>query len=679
MYLCAVIAPFVGSFFAGLFGRWLGARGSGVVTVFGLATSACLSAMIWHETAGGGCPVSLSLLGGSWFSAGTVSVNWFLQFDALTAGMLLTVTVVSFCVHIYSIGYMQADPHCPRFLSYLSLFTGSMLLLVTATDLVTLLVGWEMIGVSSYLLIGFWFHRLSATKSAQKAVLVNRVSDTLLIAGILTAWWFTGSTDLYVLAATATVSVYNDFICFFLLCGALGKSAQIGLHVWLADAMEGPTPVSALIHAATLVTAGIYLIARTSALWECSAICRNTLVFVGAVTSLMAATLGLVQNDMKRVIAYSTCSQLGYMAVSLGLSQYGLAIYHLMTHACFKALLFLGAGVVIHNTSDRQDLRRMGGAHSALPYAWALFLLGSLSLVGWPFLAGYYSKDAILELALSTPSFPSSYSFVILMAVAAMTSAYSFRVLVAVFQNPASAKRLEVCTPGVPYTITIPLSLLAFGSVFAGYMLSDALIGWGTPLWQQSMTYAPSTVFSVESHMAPVWTTFLPLCSVFLGILLATSYTWPLPFWSKGISRSIYLFLLSRWQFDYVFNTTIAAPVLSLGKNTWASIDKGVLEVLGPRGMTTSITKWAVPTVHRWQTGIVHDYALYILLSACIGIVFLIVPELYSSVENPFSGPFSSTIGSALDQHSIVLAILLLISVVSFCVTIEFSFYSLIE
>ncbi len=654
MYLCAVIAPFVGSLFAGLFGSQLGARGSGVITVFGLATSAFLSVLIWHETALSGCPVSLSFLGGTWFSAGTVSIRWYMQFDALTAGMLLTVTVVSFCVHIYSIGYMMADPHLPRFLSYLSLFTGSMLLLVTATDLVTLLVGWEMIGVSSYLLIGFWFHRLSATKSAQKAVLVNRVSDTLLIVGLITSWWYVGSTDLYVLAATATVSVYNDVLCFFLLCGALGKSAQIGLHVWLADAMEGPTPVSALIHAATLVTAGIYLIARTSALWECSAIARNTLIFVGSLTSFMAATLGLVQNDMKRVIAYSTCSQLGYMVVALGYSHYGLSIYHLITHACFKALLFLGAGVVIHNTADVQDLRRMGGAHAALPYAWTLFLLGSLSLVGWPFLAGYYSKDAILEHALSTPNVFGSYAHFVLMAVAAITSAYSFRVLVAVFQSPANAKRSMVSTPGVPYTMAVPLSLLSFGSIFAGYIFSDALIGWGTPFWAQSVTLAPATSFSVESHMAPVWTTLLPLCSVILGLMVASSYTWPLNYIkTDGIVKSIYYFLSSRWQFDVVFNNTVAAPVLGLGSIIFTIIDKGFLEVLGPRGITTLITEHAVPTVHRWQTGIVHDYALYILLSAMLGGFFWIVPGLTTHIQST---------AHLTDSHSLVLAVLLFVS-----------------
>ena len=451
MYLCQIVAPALGSVLQGLFGRFLGARGQGCITVLGLGTSAILSALIFYEISLMGQPVCLHM--GNWFNAGSVNVSWTLNIDQLSAVMMVTVTSVSFCVHLYSLGYMQADPHLPRFLSYLSLFTQSMLLLVTASDFVTMLVGWEMIGVCSYLLIGFWFHRLSQTKAAQKAVLVNRVSDTGLLVGLMMAWWYLGSTDFQILNVTSTVASYADWLCFTILAGALGKSAQIGLHVWLADQMEGPTPVSALIHAQTLVTQGVYLVQRTSPLWECSTIGRTQLVFVGAVTSLMAQTLGLVQNDLKRVIAYSTCSQLGYMMVACGLSAYSLAIYHLMTHACFKALLFLGAGVQIHATSDVQDLRRQGGAHQALPWAWVCLLLGSLSLMGWPFLAGYYSKDQILELCWATPTAAGAYSYQILMLVQAMTSAYSFRVLVQTFVFPQNSRRTEVSVPGVPYTM----------------------------------------------------------------------------------------------------------------------------------------------------------------------------------------------------------------------------------
>lgn len=650
MYLCAVIAPFLGCALAGLTGRRLGARGSGCVSVLGLVTSAFLSALIWYEVGAQGCTVTLHL--GSWFGASTVYVPWHLTFDALTACMMVTVTFVSTCVHLYTLGYMQADPHLPRFMSYLSLFTGGMLILVTASDLISLMVGWELIGICSYLLIGFWFHRLSATKAAQKAVLVNRVSDTGLLIGLFRAWWYLGSTDIAVMTATCTTAYYIDWICFALLAGVLGKSAQVGLHVWLADRMEGPTPVSALIHAATLVTAGVYLVARTSTLWECSVIGRQALVFVGAVTSLVAATMGLVQNDMKRVIAYSTCSQLGYMTVACGLSHYGLAIYHLMTHAFFKALLFLGAGVVIHATADVQDLRRQGGAHQTLPWAWTCLLLASLSLLGWPFLAGYYSKDAILEHAWATPGSSGNYGYIVLMTVAALTSAYSFRLLYAGFIETTNARRLEVSKPGVPYTMATALAILAFGSVFAGYLLSDVLIGWGTNFWQVAIQIAPATVYAIDAHMIPVWAAWLPIATVFIGLSLAIAYTWPLPWCAETFWKSIYLFLIARWQFDYVWNQQIRAPILGLGAQTWMALDKGVLEVLGPRGLTTTVIQWAVPRVRQWQTGTVHDYALVLKVCVVIGLIALAMSGWW--IE-----------GSIVDVRAVVIAVLLAILVPS--------------
>lgn len=646
MYLSAVFAPFIGSFLAGFGGRWLGARGSGCMAILGLGTSAFFSILIWIESALQGCPVTVDL--GTWFEANTVHVKWLFGFDALTSCLMLTVTLVSFCVHIYSLGYMGADPHLPRFMAYLSLFTGFMLVLVSATDLVTLLVGWEGIGICSYLLIGFWFHRLSATKAAQKAVLVNRVSDTGLLIGLMMSWWYLGSTDLAVLTATSTVASYADWLCFAFLAGALGKSAQVGLHVWLADAMEGPTPVSALIHAATLVTAGVYLVARTSSLWECSPWARGILVWVGVVTSLMAATLGLVQNDLKRVIAYSTCSQLGYMMAACGLSHYGLAVYHLMTHACFKALLFLGAGVAIHATADIQDLRRQGGGHAALPFAWAVLLLGSLSLVGWPFLAGYYSKDAILELAWATPSAQGSYAHFVLMTVAAMTSAYSFRVLYAAFGASPNARRSELSTPGLPLTMALPLIILSVGSILAGYFLSDALIGWGSGFWGTSVPLAPGNTAIVESHTIPVWASWLPLASVFLGLFLTLAYTWPMPWCAEFGWKTLYLFLQARWHFDLVWNQGIAAPVLTLGTATWAVLDKGVLEVLGPRGLTASVTSWAVPTIRQWQTGTVHDYALVLQVCVVAGMTLLALPNFWME-------------GLGVNPHAISLGLILAI------------------
>lgn len=644
MYLCAIAAPFLGSALAGLAGRWLGARGSGCVTVLGLFYSALLGIFVWHEVGLMGCPVTLDL--GSWFAAGTVHVPMHLAFDPLAACLMVTVATVSLCVHIYSLGYMQADPHLPRFMSYLSLFTGFMLLLVTSADLVTLLIGWEGIGICSYLLIGFWYTRLSATKAAQKAVLVNRVSDTGLLVGLVMAWWYLGSTDIAVLMATSTTAYYSDWLCLLLLAGALGKSAQVGLHIWLADAMEGPTPVSALIHAATLVTAGVYLVARTSPLWECSVFGRQTLVWVGAITSLMAASLGLVQNDLKRVIAYSTCSQLGYMMVACGLSHYGLAIYHLMTHACFKALLFLGAGIVIHATADVQDLRRQGGGHFALPWAWACLLLGSLSLVGAPFLAGYFSKDAILESAWATGGPQGAYAHFILLAVAAMTSAYSFRLLYAAFVAPSNARKKELSAPGLPLTMGVPLALLAVGSVVVGYLLSDALIGWGSSFWGTSVYYAPATLAAVDSHMIPVWATTLPVFSILLGLSLAVAFTWPLPWCAEKAYKVVYLFLLARWQFDVVWNQCVAFPLLALGAQTWAALDKGVLELLGPRGVTSTVVGWAVPTLRQWQSGTVHDYALILKVCVVAGLLSLALPSWW--IEGPSVDPRAYTLAIVL-------------------------------
>lgn len=624
MYLNAVLAPFLGSALAGLMGRWLGARGSGCVTILAQGTSTLLSYFIFYEIRSMGSAVVISL--GSWFGAHTVTVEWLLCFDAQSAAMMVTVCTVSFCVHIYSLGYMQNDPHLPRFQSYQSQFTGSMQLLVTANDQVTLMVGWEMIGVCSYLLIGFWFHRLSRTKAAQKAMQVNRVSDTVLLFGLFLCWWYQGSTDTSLLTATRTSAYYADWICLAQQGGAQGKSAQVGQHVWQADAMEGPTPVSAQIHAATLVTAGIFLIARTNRIWECSVYARTVLLWVGAVTSLMRRTMGLVQNDVKRVIAYSTCSQQGYMVVALSLSHYGLAMYHLMTHACFKALQFLGAGVVIHACADVQDMRRSGGAHASLPLAWTCLLQGSLSLLGWPFQAGYYSKDAILELSWATPGSAAAYGHQILMTVACQTSAYSFRVLIAVFYAPNNARKSEVRTPGVPLTMAVPLCILAIGSIFRGYLLSDALIGWGTDFWANSIVASPATTQAVRSHMIPVWISALPLVTVFLGQLMAYVFVWPLPYCAESYWKKPYLFLQARWGFDLVWNQQISMKVLQAGSVCWASQDKGVLELLGPSGISQKVTGWLVPSVQKMQTGAVHDYALLLQILIVVGLLLLAYP-----------------------------------------------------
>jgi proton-translocating NADH-quinone oxidoreductase chain L len=513
------MCPLLGSVSAGLGGRWLGTRGSCVVTCFSLFTSFFLSLCIWYEAGLLASPVYIDL--GTWFQIGSLGVHWGMYFDSLTSCMMCTVTLVSFCVHVYSVGYMQAYAHVPRFMSYLSLFTFFMLVLVSADNMLQMLVGWEGIGVCSYLLIGFWFNRIAATKSALKAMLVNRVSDTFLFISVLCMWWYLGSTE-YVVFMVYTEGVYYlDFICFTMLVGAMGKSAQVGLHVWLADAMEGPTPVSALIHAATLVTAGVYLLVRTSVLWECSYWCRSLCTWVGALTSLVAATCGLFQNDMKRVIAYSTCSQLGYMMVCCGLCHYSLAIYHLMTHACFKALLFLSAGVVIHAMHDIQDIRKHGGLQTLLPQTWFTLLLGSLSLVGWPFLSGFYSKDAILELCWSSPAYGC------LTLVTLFTAYYTFRLLWCGFIQEFSAGKIELPVSGLPGVFWWACTILAIGSLFFGYILSDMLVGLGTDYWNLSVNPHPGTEW-VSSHFLPYPVSWLPLLATLCGIILAATYSRPL-------------------------------------------------------------------------------------------------------------------------------------------------------
>jgi len=624
MYIRSVFSPFLGSALAGLAGRWLGARGSGFVTVFGLFRSFIRSIFLWYEVCIQGCSVWVPL--GSWFSVSTLSVNWGFYFDPLAVCMMITVTFVSSCVHLYSLGYMQADPHLPRFMSYLSLFTGFMRILVTAPNAISLLVGWEGIGVCSYLLIGFWYHRLSATKSAQKAMLVNRVSDTALLIGVVLMWWYAGSVDFAILLSTTSEAYYVDWICICLLLGAMGKSAQIGLHLWLADAMEGPTPVSALIHAATLVTAGIYLIARTSLVWEWSEMSRQLVLIVGCLTSFMAATCGFFQNDRKRVIAYSTCSQLGYMMVSLGASQYGLAIYHRMTHACFKALLFRSAGAVIHAVSDVQDIRRHGGFQSIMPLTYTAMTIGSLSLTGWPFLSGFYSKDAILEAAWSHGNAFGTFAYITLIVVAAFTSYYTFRLLWCSFVSSNSSRQMELPHTGLPLTISLPLILLSLASLVVGYGLSDALIGVGTTFWNGAIQNSLGTTERFAEHMMPTTVLFVPLLATVTGAILTAGWSWPMPWVTSTFTKYIYLFFLTRWQFDFVANQQVAKRVLDLGAHTWAFLDKGVFEILGPRGLTVYVTRLAVPTVRQWQTGIVHDYALILKIAIRVGLSICLLP-----------------------------------------------------
>jgi proton-translocating NADH-quinone oxidoreductase chain L len=539
MYLLAIVSPLLGSISSGILGFYIGTRGSIFAAVFFMGLSAFCSLLIGYESCLSSCPVHLDL--GSWFRMGSLSVNWGCTFDSLTALMLITVSMVSFCVHLYSVGYMQSYPHIPRFMAYLSLFTFGMLFLVSADNMLQMLVGWELIGVSSYLLIGYWFHRTTATKSAQKAMIVNRVSDTFLLISIILIWWYCGTTEYAVFTAVDLAQQeglslsFIDWICLTMFIGAMGKSAQVFLHVWLPDSMEAATPVSALLHAATLVTAGVYLVVRTSALWEQSLFCRTLVLWVGAFTSLLAATCGIFQNDIKRVIAYSTCSQLGYMFVCCGLSSYSMAMFHLTTHAFFKALLFASAGVVIHAAHDVQDIRKHGGLQKLLPWTWFTMSISSLSLVGWPFLSGFYSKDAVLELCYSSPA----YSCMALVTL--FTAYYSFNTLFKVFVQPFSGSKTSLHhlpDAALPMVFWIPGLILAIGSVFFGYALSDMLIGLGTDFWSLSINTIPGAdmlsghflsngIKNPNSYINFFPVAWLPLLSTFSGVVLTVAVSKP--------------------------------------------------------------------------------------------------------------------------------------------------------
>lgn len=501
MYLLIIFLPLMGFFSGILFGRFLG-KGVTYITTSFLFISFLLSCLLFKNVVLMNSVLKLSC--GTWLELDSLVINWSFYFDALTGVMLVVITGISTLVHLYSIEYMAHDPHLNRFMSYLSLFTFFMLILVTANNFLQMFVGWEGVGVSSYLLINFWFTRIQANKAAIKAMLVNRVGDFFILLGLFLMAFIFNSLDYDVVFNLAYLS-YNytitilghninaiDFIALMLLFGSMGKSAQVGLHVWLPDAMEGPTPVSALIHAATMVTAGVFLISRSSYIFEYSPFALSLTVIVGALTAFFAATTGLFQNDIKRIIAYSTCSQLGYMIFACGLSSYEVGVFHLFNHAFFKALLFLCAGSIIHSLSDEQDIRKMGGLKSILPFSYAAMLIGSLALTGFPFLAGFYSKDTLLEIAFSKYNYLGHISFALGSLGAACTAFYSTRLLLLVFlTNTNGNKTLIKNAHESGWLILIPLIILTILSISVGYIFKDLFIGLGSDFWGSAIFVLP--------------------------------------------------------------------------------------------------------------------------------------------------------------------------------------------
>src|SRR5690348_14225665 len=582
--IAAIFLPLLGAFIAGCFGRWIGDRGAQVITCAALCLAAVFGVILFAEVALGGQVRTTDLF--TWIDTGDLQVQWALRFDTLSAVMVAVVTVVSAMVHIYSVGYMAHDNSIPRFMSFLSLFTFFMLMLVTADNFVQLFFGWEGVGLCSYFLIGFWYDRPLANAAAIKAFVVNRIGDFGFALGIFAVYSLFGSLhfDTVFGAASGMVQASFDILgtpvnaltvtSILLFIGAMGKSAQIGLHTWLPDAMEGPTPVSALIHAATMVTAGVFMVARLSPLFEYAPDALALVCVIGATTAFFAGTVGMVQNDIKRVIAYSTCSQLGYMFLAAGVSAYSAAIFHLMTHAFFKALLFLGAGSVIHALAGEQDMRKMGGLWRLIPVTYVLMWIGNLALAGiWPF-AGYYSKDVILEAAYASGTGVGLYAFCLGVFTAFLTAFYSWRLIFLTFHGaPRADHHVMEHAHESPPVMLWPLYVLAAGALVAGklgynYFVGEAREGF----WGDSILVLPTHASLEGAHHVPLWVSLLPFVMAVLGIAVAwAAYIWrpEFPAVMARRFRAVYLFLLNKWYFDELYDALFVRPAMALGRGLW--------------------------------------------------------------------------------------------------------------
>lgn len=628
IYHLAIFAPLIGFILNQLYRKDLYSQ---IITCFLMAVSAICSFLIFQEVALKGVIVDLFLL--SWIQVGDFNVNWSLHFDTLSAVMIMVVSLVSFLVHIYSCRYIRHDPSISRFMGYLSLFTFMMFALVTAQNFIQLFFGWEGVGLASYLLIGFWYNKSSANAAAIKAFVVNRVGDAGLILGIGAIFLTFNTLNFAEIFAqlphksTNTFTwFYHEFsslnvICFLLLIGAMGKSAQIGFHTWLPDAMEGPTPVSALIHAATMVTAGVFLIVKCSPLYQYAPSANMIMTVVGATTAFFAGTVALTQNDIKRVIAYSTCSQLGYMFFACGLSAYHIAMFHLVTHAFFKALLFLGAGAVIHSMSDEQDMRAMGGIWRLIPLTYVLMIIGSLALAGIPYFSGYYSKDAILETAWLAHSGVGNYAYILGIGAAFLTAFYSWRLLCLTFNGEPRAGELvmsHIHESG--FTMMAPLFILAIGAIFSGY--------WGFSYFMNKDFWQGSLIFKDHvAHSIPEIIEWLPTLMALSGIALAYFMYLGKNRWPEKLVFSfsrLYQFLLNKWYFDELYDRLFVQRTFRIGNNLWQTVDRKVIDGWGPDGVSENILKISSRISH-WQTGSLLTYAYGMVLSVAVLIGFLIL------------------------------------------------------
>ena len=563
----------------------------------------------------------------NWIGSGNLVVNWAFRVDTLTAVMLVVVTSVSSLVHLYSIGYMHEDPNRPRFMAYLSLFTFMMLMLVTADNLVQMFFGWEGVGLASYLLIGFWFQKPSANAAAIKAFVVNRVGDFGFLIGIFSLFLMVGSVDFDTIFAAApgltgkTIHFFNwnvdalTLICLFLFMGAMGKSAQFLLHTWLPDAMEGPTPVSALIHAATMVTAGVFMVARLSPLFELAPNAQAFVMLIGATTAMFAATVGLVQNDIKRIIAYSTCSQLGYMFVAMGAGAYSVGMFHLFTHAFFKALLFLGAGSVIHAMHHEQDIRAMGGLKDRIPFTYITMVIGTLALTGFPLTAGYFSKDAIIESAFVAHNPFALYGFLCTVVAAGLTSFYSWRLIFKTFHGEPHDKHHYDAAHESPYTMLIPLGVLAVGSILAGFPFKELFAGHGVEeFFRESLKNHPHIL--EEMHHIPAAIAFLPTVMMVIGFLVSYLFYIRKPYLPVELANQqplLYRFFLNKWYFDELYEIIFVRPAKWLGRVLWKKGDGFIIDGFGPDGVSARVLD-VTRNVVRLQTGYLYHYAFAMLI-----------------------------------------------------------------
>jgi len=633
MLYLILFLPLLGSFISAFFYKKIGDKTCQILTSAFIVIAAILSSIILLDIIKTGKTYEYPIF--NWISSGTLKLHWSIYVDSLTAVMLVVVNSVSALVHIYSIGYMSHDPHKPRFMSYLSLFTFMMLSLITADNFLQLFFGWEGVGLASYLLIGFWFKKESANNASMKAFIVNRVGDLgLLIAMFLIFKTFGTLTfsEVFTQAAEQSKNTIKIFggefnlittICVFLFIGAMGKSAQIILHTWLPDAMEGPTPVSALIHAATMVTAGVFLVARCSPLFEYSQYALNLVAFVGATTAIFAATVAIVQTDIKRIIAYSTCSQLGYMFFAAGMGAYNIAIFHLFTHAFFKALLFLGAGSVIHAFHDEQNIEKMGGVWKKIPMTYALMVIGTLALTGFPLLAGFYSKDAIIESAYFSKSLFAGYAFVIGLTTAFITSVYSWRLIFKTFHGKYNNSMSFDKVHESGLVMIIPLVVLAIGAIFSGYVFHEIFIGENTKFWGKAIFFLKQTA---HGH-PPLWLLILIPTLVISAIPLS----FILFLKRKDIvenfinsQKPLYNFLVKKWYFDELYDLIFVRPFRSIGNFLWQRGDVKTIDAYGPDGIAR-VVKNLSDRASSMQSGYLYHYATILLIGLIIIVTFLII------------------------------------------------------